>query len=166
MEQFENLEKFRLQFDDFELHHFEIAAIWEFAINEELIDEQDETTLRPCLNLRVADPSEGIYIVQAEFETLSGRKLNGLCSPSIDSSLSAIQPYIFTNVGKVMLWYGIAQPSKEEKTRIYQVLEANADSLFPIRFKAKTQAKGVKLEGKIEGFMWLEINSEKIIIEK
>lgn len=127
-----NKKNLRIQFDDFNLSYFEISPIWEFAIDEEGEEGQDETTLKPRLDLTLPHPSEGLLIVECEFETNSGNKFRGLCTPSFDDSLSNIQPYIFTDNQLAMFWFGIVQPDKETKNGIYKALGETADSLFPL----------------------------------
>ncbi len=163
----ENKEKLRVQFDDFRLNHFDISPIWEFATDEEGEEGQDETTLKPRLDLSFPDPSEGLLIVECEFEANSGRKFNGLCSPSFDDSLSSIQPYILADNQFVMFWFGISQPDKETKDRLYKILGEKPESLFPIRFNSKlAKANGSKISGLINGFMWMTLSDRLVTTEK
>ena len=146
--------KIRVQFGDFELTHFDISPIWEFAIDEEGEEGQDETTLRPVFNMAIADPSEGMLVVKTEFETANGKKYLGLCTPAFEFKFGEIQPYMYTHKGVLSFWHGIYQPSEEEIQTLYEQFEESADTLFPIKFKALTETKGAKLEGTIEGFMY------------
>lgn len=155
--------KIRIQFEDFELKHFDISPIWEFAIDEEGEENQDETTLRPAYNFTIADPSEGMLIVKTQYETAKGKKYIGLCSPAFEFKFGEIQPYIFTNKSKLSLWFGMFQPDKENLEKLYEQLNETADTLFPIRFKGLTPTKGAKLEGIIEGFMYLSGDEMKIV---
>jgi len=160
-------ENLRIQFDDFNLNHFKISPIWEFAIDEEGENGQDETTLKPRFDLKYPDPSEGLLIVECEFVTNSGKHFNGLCSPSFDDSLSSIQPYIIEDNKFVMFWFGIAQPDKEMKESFYEILGETIDSLFPIKFQSKlTMANGSKIIGQINGFMSMTLSDQKIKTEK
>lgn len=153
----ENKETIRIQFDEFQSRHFDIAPIWEFATDEEGDEDQDETTLRPRLDIKHADPSEGILIVECEFETGSGKKLRGLCTPHFDNSLSYIQPYILTDNGMGMFWFGMAKPDADTKKKIYESLGENVSTLFPIKFNSiLSKPDGQKIQGQIDGFMWLD----------
>ncbi len=160
-------ENIRIQFNEFSLRDFEISPIWEFAIDEEGEEGQDETTLKPRLDLTFPDPSEGLLIVECEFEANSGNKFSGLCSPSFDDSISSIQPYIFTDKQITMFWFGIVQPDKKTKNEIYEALNETAESLFPIKFQSNLKmADGSRIIGQIEGFMWLTLSDSKVTTEK
>jgi hypothetical protein len=156
-------QKIRIQFEDFELKHFDISSIWEFAIDEEGEENQDDTTLRPARNFTIADPSKGVLLVKTQFETVKGKKYFGFCSPAFEINFGKIQPYIITNRGKHPFWLGMFQPEKEYLEKFYAQLNETADTLFPIKFKALTPTKGVKLEGLIEGFMCLSGDEMKVL---
>jgi len=163
----DNKENLRIQFDDFRVNHFEISPIWEFAIDEEGEEGQDETTLKPRLDLTFPDPSEGLLIIECEFVVKSGNKFNGICSPSFDNSISSIQPYILSNNQFIMFWFGIMQPDKETKDGIYNVLGETADSLFPIKFQSKLpMADGSRIVGEINGFMSMTLSDNNVKTEK
>jgi len=158
--------KIRVQFNDFTLKNFDIAPIWEFAMDEEGEDEQDETTLRPCFNLTIADPAEGLYIVKTEFTTASGKKIFGLCSPALEFNLGEIQPYMFTDNGVLSFWFGMLEPTQQVIDDLYKQSGESKDSLFPVKFKSVVRTKGVKLVGVIDGFMWKPIDREKVVTIK
>ncbi|WP_207432172.1 hypothetical protein [Sabulibacter ruber] len=163
----ENIEKLRIQFEDFNKSHFEISPIWEFAIDEEGEDGQDETTLKPRLDLKYPDPSEGLLIIEGEFMSKSGRKYSGLCSPSFDNSLSSIQPYIFAGNQMANFWMGISQPDDQTKEETYKMLNETSESLFPIILESiLPNADGSKLQAQIDGFMWIKLSDDTIYVEK
>lgn len=156
--------KIRVQFEDFQPKHFDIAPIWEFAIDEECEDNQDETTLRPAYHLTIADPSEGLLVVKTQFQTADGKKYHGLCSPAFEYNFGDIQPYLYTENGVLSFWMGIMQPDIEYIDKLYRQFNFTADSLFPIIFKALTPYKGAPLEGQIDGFMY-SVGHEVITIK-
>ena len=163
----DNKEKIRIQFADFNMTHFDISPIWEFATDEEGEEGQDETTLRPRIDLSFPDPSEGLLIVECEFETNSGSKFSGLCSPSFDDSFSSIQPYILVDNQFVIFWFGVSRPDKETKERLYNILGERPESLFPVEFKSKlAKADGSKISGQINGFMWMTLSDRSVTTEK
>jgi hypothetical protein len=160
-------ENIRIQFDKFSLSDFEISPIWEFAIDEEGEEGQDETTLKPRLDIKFPDPSEGLLIVECEFEANSGKKFRGFCSPSFDDSISSIQPYIVTDKQIIMFWFGIVQPDKKTKDGIYEALNETAESLFPIKFQSNLKLEdGQRIIGQIDGFMWMKLSDNIVTIEK
>jgi|GEM_PF-862110 len=159
--------KIRIQFEDFTLDKFDIAPIWEFALDEEGVDGQDETTLRPCVGLSIADPSNGLCIIKAEFKANNGQKFHGICSPSFEQDLSTIQPYIIdSKVGLFPFWFGIAEPDQVVIGNFYKDLEVNKNSFFPLKYIGLTPSKGAKLQGNIDGFMWRTIENEDKLIKK
>jgi hypothetical protein len=158
--------KIRVQFEDFTLDNFDIAPVWEFALDEEGEDGQDETTLRPCSGLTVADPADGLCIVKAEFTTASGKTFFGLCSPAFEFNLADIQPYMFTDKGTLSFWFGMLEPTRQAIDDLYKQFGESKDTLFPIKFKSVTRTKGAKLAGLIDGFMWKPIDGEKVITIK
>ena len=155
--------KLRIQFEDFRLEYFDIALVWEFAIDEEGEEGQDETTLRPCYGLTVADPADGLCIVKTEFETAAGKKYFGLCSPAFEFNMGYIQPFMFTDNTVVSFWFGVREPSQLSIDEIYKQLGETKDTFFPVKFKSVIPTKGVKLQGQIDGFMWKPIGTEKAI---
>lgn len=160
-------ENLRIQFDDFNVSYFETSPIWEFAIDEEGEEGQDETTLKPRLDLTLPDPSEGLLIVECEFEAKSGKKFRGVCSPSFDDSLNSIQPYILADNQFINFWFGIMQPDKGTKDGIYRVLNETPDTLFPLTFQSKlTMADGSRISGQIDGFMWMTLSDNVVTTEK
>ena len=67
----------------------------------------------------------------------------------------------------VMFWFGISQPDNDTKTKIYESLGETNDSLFPIKFNSVLpMADDSRLSGQIDGFMWINLSDDSIIIEK
>lgn len=160
-------EKIRIQFADFQNKHFDVASVWEFAIDEEGEDDQDETTLKPRYDINSADASEGLLIVQCKFTTKSGKTFSGLCSPSFEDSLSSIQPYILVDNDFIMFWFGIMQPNNQTKKKVYDTLHETSETLFPIKFESVlTKPDGQKISGQINGFMWRTLADNKVMTDK
>ena len=160
-------DKIRVQFEDFKISYFDITQIWEFAIDEEGDDDQDETTLKPRTDLTVADPSQGLFMIQCKFATPTGKTFHGICHPTFENSISSIQPYIFTDKGLVMFWCGAIKPTQNRKDSYYNLLNESSDSLFPLKFESTTPTVGANMSGLIEGFMWFTFaDRNKILVEK
>ncbi|MDZ4823500.1 MAG: hypothetical protein SH856_08580 [Flavobacteriales bacterium] len=158
--------KIRVQFEDFIIDNFDIAPIWEFALDEAGEDGQDETTLRPCFGLAVADPADGLSVVKSEFLTAAGKKFYGLCTPAFEFRLDEIQPYMFTDNGMLSFWFGMLEPTQQSIDELYKQFNENKDTLFPIKFKSVVPTKGAKLQGQIDDFMWRPIDGETVITIK
>jgi hypothetical protein len=155
--------KIRVQLDDLTIEDFEVAPIWEFALDEEGEDGQDETTIRPCFSLKVADPADGLFVVKSEFITAHGKKFFGFCTPSFEFKFDEIQPCILTDNGIIPFWSGLLEPTRHLIDELYKQLNENKETLFPIKFKSLVPTKGVKLMGQIDGFMWQPIESETVV---
>src|SRR4029450_4048260 len=80
--------------------------IWEFALDEEGEEGQDEETVKPRPHLTRADPAWGIFVVRAEFVAADGTRFHGYVSPHEDTRLSYTQPTIVTADGQVRFWFG------------------------------------------------------------
>jgi hypothetical protein len=66
-----------------------------------------------------------------------------------------------------MFWFGISQPDKETKDRLYNILGEKPEGLFPLKFSSKlTKPDGSKILGQIKGFMWMTLADRKVTTEK
>lgn len=149
------MEKVRKQLDQLKLDDLKEYPVWEFATDEEDEYDQEETTIRPWLGREQPNPREGIFAVLTEFTTASDRKFLGFSTPSDMNDFGYIQPTIITDSGKhVGFWQGMYKPSTAELKRFYEDLSVDAKNLFPLRYKAVVEARGVTLEGSIEGFLF------------
>ncbi len=78
--------------DDFAQHPVWIA-VHTVDYDEPWYDETDEETFRPWLGPLPIDPSEGMFLVKADFELHNGRHLNGFVTPAFpDDTLGTVQP--------------------------------------------------------------------------
>jgi len=128
--------------------------IWEQALDEEGLPGQDEETVKPRPDLDEADPSEGMFIVRAEFIARDGSRFDGYISPQLDSTFS-VQPTLVTEGGQVNLWCGSVVPEPEQLDKDYALLGKTSSELFPIRFRTIVATRGVRLEGEVPGFLYL-----------
>ena len=83
---------------------------WEFALDEEVEEGQDEETVKPRPDLTRADPAVGIFVVRAEFGATDGTRFDGDLSPHEDAHASYTQPTIVTADGQVRFWPGGVPP--------------------------------------------------------
>jgi hypothetical protein len=82
--------------------------VWEFALDEETEENQDEATVRPIETIGPVDPKVGMFIVKAMFTLADGSSASGYLTPPIkgESSLGILQPAIVTDKGQVSFWRG------------------------------------------------------------
>lgn len=83
--------------------------IWEFALDEEGEEDQDEATVRPFTGSDSPDPAEGMFIVRGQFTLADGTIFPGYLTPAEDSSdLGTVQPQIVSESGQVGFWLGMS----------------------------------------------------------
>jgi hypothetical protein len=160
----DKFKKKRVQFNDFRLLHFEITPVWKFVHGEDDPYEVDETTLRPWFDSGSPDPRDGMFIVKAIFSTSGGKQYPGLVTPAHSFDYGEIQPHVFTEIGLLPLWLGGVLVNKKKLASFYPKINETKDSFFPLIFKSEVECKGVRLEGKVEGFM--NSKNKKVIVTR
>ena len=71
------LPRIRKQMGDLVPSDLERYPIWEFALDEEGEEGQDEETVRPRPDLADADPDAGVLVVRAELVARDGTRFDG-----------------------------------------------------------------------------------------
>src|SRR2546426_6168227 len=91
------------------LADLEKYPVWEFALDEEGEEGQDEATVRPYEVSQALDPSHGMFVVRASFTFADGSKMDGYLTPPVqgNDTPGTLQPVIVTTAGQVGLWCGI-----------------------------------------------------------
>lgn len=133
--------------------------IWEFALDEEGEDDQDETTVRPWREPGILDPSNGMFVVRARFVLADGTALNGYLTPGVqgDAELGTLQPVVVTDEGQALFWWGTMSPPTDEIARIYHRLgKSSASQVFPLAFQSDVPLIGGAIQGELPGFLVLE----------
>jgi hypothetical protein len=138
--------------------------IWEFALDEEGEEGQDEETVKPRPDLDRADPARGMFIVRTEFVAADGTRFDGYASPQEDAHLGYTQPTIATAEGQVQFWFGGVPPRPGKLDASYRILGKSAAELFPLRYRALVEHDGAALEGEIGAFMHLESMGSKNVV--
>ena len=105
--------------------------VWEFALDEEGEEGQDETTVRPFESEGAVDPAGGLYVVAAAFTLANGVSASGFVTPQpaeLQVSPCYLQPVVLAPAGQVLFWYGIAKPDEFELNAAYGRLNVPRDS--------------------------------------
>ena len=144
--------KIRKQVYELSLSDITEFPVWEFAVDEEGEEGQDEATVKPLEFTAPLDPSDGMFVLQAEFLLEDGTKMQGYLSPALQNELGYIQPTVITENGQIGFWSGIMQPSQEVITSNYNSLGKSPEQIFPLAFKSKEGVLGDPVEGIINGF--------------
>jgi len=129
--------------------------VWEFGSDEEGIDGQDETTVRPYSGPIPAERAYGL-LARAEFRSADGRRYLGYVNalPGNDD-IGTSQPVVVCDAGQVGFWYGAITPSELELDENRRKLGATDEQLFPVRFRSTEDALTEPVEGVITEFSYL-----------
>src|SRR6185436_19790600 len=116
--------KIRKSVSELSTGDLEAHPVWEFALDEEGDEGQDETTVRPHPVSGELDPSAGMFVVCARFRLADGSEARGYLTPPVqgDDSLGTLQPVVVTGQGQVLFWWGSIFPPQEEIVASYQRL--------------------------------------------
>jgi hypothetical protein len=144
---------------------FEQFPIWEFALDEEGLEGQDEATVRPYSVAGSLDAAEGTFLVKAQFLLADGTRMGGCLTPSLDGNadIGAIQPVIMTPGGHVDFWNGIFRPKPEELKRKYELLGRTAERAFPIKFSSAIEIVNGPVTGSLNAFLYMDPENDKTI---
>jgi len=135
------------------------TAVWEFALDEEGEEGQDETTVRPYPVTGELDPSDGMFVVRATFQLADDTVMWGYLTPPVpgDASLGTLQPVIIAADGPVLFWWGSIEPRPSDIAASYARLgKSSSSSVFPVRFSSDTPIAGGPVQGQLPGFLVLE----------
>jgi hypothetical protein len=149
--------KIRKQVYELMLEDLEQYGVWEFTLDEEGEEGQDEATVRPYTSNGPLDPAEGMFAVKARFNLADGSLMYGCLTPPVagDTDLGTLQPVLFTHSGHVLFWSGIFKPKPEDLKRNYEMLERTAERLFPMQFSSAVDIIGEPVTGRLNGFLYM-----------
>ena len=156
--------RIRKQVYDLKLEDFEEHPVWEFALDEEGEEGQDEATVRPYSSAEPANPEDGTLLVKACFTLADGTTMYGCLTPPFGefSGMGTIQPQIITPEGPVSFWFGVFKPTDEDLEQCYKRLARTAERIFPLRFQSEVEIVGSPVNGELDGFLYVEMKTEKI----
>jgi hypothetical protein len=130
---------------------------WEYALDEEGEEDQDETTVRPYEYSGVLDPSAGSCMVRTKFILADGSEMTGFVTPREHGKDDPgdMHPVIITPRGSVGFWCGM-RTIAETLAENYRLLGKSAQQVFPLKYKIEVKFIGGPTEGTIAGFFALE----------
>jgi hypothetical protein len=134
------------------------SPVWEFALDEEGEEDQDEATVRPFLVGGPLDLSDGMFMVRAGFKLADGTSLSGYLTPGVqgDRGISTVHPATVTEQGQVSFWCGIIQPDGQHLAECYARLGKRPEEIFPFFLSSQVDLVGGTVSGTIPGFLVLE----------
>ena len=150
--------KIRKQVYELTLDDVSKFPVWEFALDEEGVEGQDEATARPVQVSGTLDSADGLFIIRAVFILADGTQMRGfLTTPTdADDGLGTLQPVIITEHGQVLFWYGVIAPSAQNLAESYAKLERESARVFPIQVDTDVKLVGAPIRAIIPGFLVLE----------
>jgi hypothetical protein len=137
---------------------------WEYALDEEGLEGQDERTVRPYHDSPPLDPEKAYFIVRARFHLADDTQMLGYIKP-IELSGSRfmnpvipvdMNPVIVTELGQVTFWYGALKPETERISQNYRLLNKKPSEVFPIEFAADIEILDSITAGTLEGFLYCD----------
>jgi hypothetical protein len=153
--------RLRKQEDHLTLIDINQYPVWEYALDEETFEGQNEKTLRPYISSSI-DPTKTYLIVRASFYLQNGIRHKGFIKPLGLSSkrLSMpiipydLAPIIVTDDGQVVFCYGTSRPSKSLLKKNYNLLGVEPENAFPIKFSSDVKVVNSITSGTLEGFLF------------
>ena len=157
----------RKQVYDLTVADLAATPAWEFALDEEGEEGQDEATVRPVRGRAPIDPAAGMYVVRARFRLADGTQLVGYLTPPVqgDSTWPTIQPIIVTARGQVMFWFGALAPDRKALTAAYENLGKKASQVFPVSYESDVPLIGGPVRGELSGFGHFRSFKDQRIVE-
>ena len=149
----------RKQVYDLTSSDFVSSPAWDFCLDEEGEEDQDECTVRPFPVDSALDPAQGMFIVRARFTLADGEQFDGFLTPPVqgDSSLGTTQPVILSPNGQVGFWYGMLVPDEAAIRKTYADLgKQSQESVFPIQFESVAPIITGTVKGELQGLLVLE----------
>jgi hypothetical protein len=156
----------RTRIQDYDLTLDDLAQFpsWEYALDEEEHEDQDERTVRPYSAKPPLEQGQAYLIVRASFYLADGTRMTGYIKPLELDDASRLKPLIpadmdpviVTSQGQIEFWYGASQPDLDELARNYARLNKGPLEVFPIRFASDVEVLNSITEGVLEGFLYCD----------
>lgn len=150
------MRRIRKQMFDLSAEDFGECAVWEFCLDEEDLDGQDEETVRPSALRELPANSMGSFLVAADVEFGDGTKGFGfLFSDELD--VISAWPAVF--IGEKTVQFQIPgsfsnEKAEECKEQYYRDLGMDRQSVFPISFNSLIPVAGRPMNFVLSGFIF------------
>jgi hypothetical protein len=148
----------RKQVYELTLDDLDNSPVWEFKLDKDGAQGQNEATVRPVTTSGPLNPADRMFIVRAIFTLADGSKMKGYFTPPVrgQEGLGTLQPIIVTGRGQVRLWCGTSAPDARRLAQSYEFLGKTAGHIFPLRFESDVKLIGGPASGSVPGFLVLE----------
>ena len=149
-------ERIRKQVYDLTIDDLSSHPVWEFCLDEEGEEGQDEATVKPSEEKEVPGHSPGSYILASDVRFADGSTGIGYIYSGEPGDFGCIQPNVVTASGQVNLWLGWLKFVKDPQAAVAKALGQlgkNPTTAFPIRFKTRPDLNGAPMEIVAASFM-------------
>lgn len=127
--------------DQLQPSDIELYPIWEFSLDEEGNEEQDETWVRPTYS-EIVGLGQYSLSVAADFETSSGKNIPGIIGVSTVDGVE-LSYGVLLHQGNYIV---IPDPSfydfENEKLSLSLMLGEKVSDVFPLKFTLKSKIEG------------------------
>ncbi len=150
------VQRIRKQMFDLSAEDFGQCAVWEFCLDEETLDGQDETTVHPTALIDLPANSMGLFLVAADVVFGDGTRGFGRLFSDEHDVISAC-PAVFIGNKKVQFQIpgSLTDDKAEEcKERYYTDIGMDRQSIFPISFKSQIPVAGRPMSFVLDGFIF------------
>lgn len=147
--------RIRKQMYDLTAKDFRDHAVWEFCLDEEEVEGQDETTVGPASLSEVPRNSFGSFLVAAEVTFGDGSKRPGYLF-SCEGDVILASPGVFVGTrGTHFQIPGSLTPERAEqlKKRLYADLEMDSEAVFPVMVTSLVKVSGEPMRFALDGFV-------------
>ena len=150
------MQRIRKQMFDLTAEDFGEFAVWEFCLDEEGLEGQNETTVRPSALKAIPANSMGSFLIAAEVRFGDGTKGVGYLFSDERDVISA-WPAVFISSRKVQFQIAGSLPIEkveERKEQYYRELGMDRQSIFPISFHSLVPVAGRTMSFVLDGFIF------------
>lgn len=148
--------RIRKQVSELGASDFDAYPCWEYAVDEEDREDQDECTVRPFPLAELAGATHQVF-VQAAFFFPNGRVQLGMITLNAGADPSGHQPALFTSEGLLGFYEGAMQPKASAIKRFVASLKKISPVPLPVHYvSALWSSGGAPLAaGSLEGLYWM-----------
>jgi hypothetical protein len=152
--------KIRKQVYELKIEDIEKYPYWEFCLDEEGEEGQDEATVKPFIATSENDSPAGVFIIAAAFVLSNGTKYEGYVyayetfSEKDQNNIPVTQPHIITDKGQIPFWFGIIKPKEKQIKDFYVNMKQISSKVFPISYKSKYAINSMNVSGILDGFYY------------
>lgn len=127
--------------DQLQPSDIELYPIWEFSLDEEGNEEQDETWVRPTYS-EIVGLGQYSLSVAADFETSSGKKIPGIIGVSTEEGVEFSHGALLHQGNYIFIPYPSFFNFETEKLSLSLMLGEKVSDVFPLKFTLKSKIEG------------------------